>query len=472
MLRYIPLAFTFVKGEDDYVKVGTKDTLSDFLKNAPDGALVEYYAPWCGHCKSLEPEYKKAAEALKDNEKVALIKVDATVESELAQKEGVQGYPTIKWCVGEGKCSDYDGPRQADGIVDWVKSMTGPAVVEGEPAEDDVFAVFSQEADGAAFEEVAKANRKKAKWYHKKGSGGVTVKHKGEDAIECGDVKTEECFKKNMFPLYGALNGETFATYMEGGKGMVWTLWDPETCADDVEKNRADMVKLAKSVGDYTVTHTDTKEFGKVLEGMFGITTFPRVVVQTKVGDKKNYIYDGEMTESAIGAFVKKVQNGEVEPNLKSEEIPEAAGEGEVTVVVGKNLQEVVFHKEKDVLLEVYAPWCGHCKKLEPEYNKVAKKVAKEGFENILTIAKLDGTLNDSPVDSLTWEGFPTLYYVKAGSSEPVKYDGGRDAKGIWKWIKANHSKKDEIKEKLAAKKASKDEEKKDDKKEDAKEEL
>jgi len=104
--------------------------------------------------------------------------------------------------------------------------------------------------------------------------------------------------------------------------------------------------------------------------------------------------------------------------------------------------------------------WCGHCKKLEPEYIKVGKKVIKEGFESILTIAKMDGTLNDSPVDSIEWTGFPTMYYIKAGEKEPVKYDGGRDAKGIWKWIKKNHSKADVIKAKIDAKKTEKEEEK------------
>merc|ERR1712085_133099 len=99
------------------------------------------------------------------------------------------------------------------------------------------------------------------------------------------------------------------------------------------------------------------------------------------------------------------------------------------------------FDDERDVLLEIYAPWCGHCKKLE-----------QEGFGDILRIAKMDGTLNDSPVDSLSWSGFPTLYYVKAGEKTPMKYEGGRDAKGIWKWIKKNHSKAEEIKEKIAAK--------------------
>jgi thiol-disulfide isomerase/thioredoxin len=65
----------------------------------------------CGHCKSLAPEYIKAAGKLTD---VPLAKVDATVETEIAKRFGIQGYPTLKfWKDGDGP-NDYDGGREAD----------------------------------------------------------------------------------------------------------------------------------------------------------------------------------------------------------------------------------------------------------------------------------------------------------------------------------------------------------------------
>ncbi len=82
----------------------------------PGVAIVEFYAPWCGHCKALEPEYKKAGEVL--NGVVKVVAVDATVASSLAQKYGVQGYPTLKmFGLDKKNPTNYDGERKADAIV-------------------------------------------------------------------------------------------------------------------------------------------------------------------------------------------------------------------------------------------------------------------------------------------------------------------------------------------------------------------
>ncbi|MCO5586323.1 hypothetical protein L7F22_040262 [Adiantum nelumboides] len=94
--------------EDPDVVVLTSANFSQFLA-ANHYVMVEFYAPWCGHCQALAPEYATAATELKASG-VFLAKVDATLEAEIAQEHGVQGYPTIIFYV-DGKPRPYSHHR-------------------------------------------------------------------------------------------------------------------------------------------------------------------------------------------------------------------------------------------------------------------------------------------------------------------------------------------------------------------------
>ena len=89
---------------------------------------------------------------------------------------------------------------------------------------------------------------------------------------------------------------------------------------------------------------------------------WPAFAIQDPQANKKYpYSQDKEITEKDIGEFVDEFVAGNIEPSIKSEPIPEMQ-EGPVTVVVANNFEEIVMDSDKDVLLEFYAPWCGHCK--------------------------------------------------------------------------------------------------------------
>eukprot|EP00112_Aurelia_sp_Birch-Aquarium-sp1_P026866 Seg981.1 transcript_id=Seg981.1/GoldUCD/mRNA.D3Y31 product="Protein disulfide-isomerase 2" protein_id=Seg981.1/GoldUCD/D3Y31 len=123
-----------VKIEKDVLVLTQKNF--DEVVNDQAMVLVEFYAPWCGHCQSLEPEYAKAAGVLKEeSSEIKLAKVDATIESKLAEKYQVQGFPTIKF-FKKGKPVEFNGGRTSDEIVGWLKKKTGPPAKEFSSADD------------------------------------------------------------------------------------------------------------------------------------------------------------------------------------------------------------------------------------------------------------------------------------------------------------------------------------------------
>jgi len=429
----------------------TADNFDDVV-NGNEFVLVEFFAPWCGHCKKLAPEYAKAAATLKDDG-VVLGAVDATVHKDLASKFGVRGYPTLK-LFKSGTATEYKGGRTHDTIVSYIRKATGPPAVE--LADADAVSDFKDSAkvvvvgffdklEGAEYDAfIAAASADEDITY------GVTTDataasdaavsapaivlfkefDEGQNVFEGEFAKANiaEFVAANKLPSVIPFTMDAAAEIFQSKIGKVAFLFTDE--------DNEDFAAIAKeNKGKFVFSTCDSTQ--NRLTSFLGIekSDFPIFyIIETGAQMKKFPLLEGGADADLIRDHIEAFLNGQLKPHFKSEPVPEN-NDGPVTVVVGKNFEDVVMDETKDVLLEVYAPWCGHCKKLEPIYNELGEKFADK--KNIV-IAKMDGTANE--VDGLAVRGFPTLRFYPAGSktTSGKEYTGGRELADFEKYLADN----------------------------------
>ncbi|XP_068579153.1 protein disulfide-isomerase A3 [Cebidichthys violaceus] len=455
-------------------------------------ALVEFFAPWCGHCKRLAPEYEAAATRLKGI--VALAKVDCTSSSNICSKYGVSGYPTLKIFRDGDETGPYEGPRTADGIVSFLKKQAGPASVElktdaeltkyTSDQDASVVGFFADDKSTAQVEfmKAASALRDNYRFAHTNseallqshgidGEGIVLFRpprlnNKFEESSvkysedKYTNSKIKKFIQDNIFGICPHMTDDNKDQLR--GKELLVAYYDV-----DYEKNpkgsnywRNRVMKVAKgfldqgkklnfAVASKSAFGQDVSEFG--MDGSSG--ELPLVAIRTGKGDK--YVMSEEFSRDgkALERFLQDYFDGKLKRYLKSEPVPEN-NDGPVKVVVAENFDSIVNDDGKDVLIEFYAPWCGHCKSLEPKFEELGGKLSDD--PNVV-IAKMDATANDVPTPYEV-SGFPTLYFVPAGRKmNPKKYEGGREVSDFVSYLKREASNPLVVVEEETKKKKKKD---------------
>src|SRR5690606_9342040 len=105
----------------------TPSNYDDIVLHSGKHALVEFFAPWCGHCKNLAPVYEQLGDAFAAaKDKVTIAKVDADQHKALGKRFGITGFPTLKWFDGKSdKPEEYKSGRDLDAFVAFIKEKTG-----------------------------------------------------------------------------------------------------------------------------------------------------------------------------------------------------------------------------------------------------------------------------------------------------------------------------------------------------------
>lgn len=452
------LAAAAVATASDVVQL-KKDTFDDFVK-ANDLVLAEFFAPWCGHCKALAPEYEEAATSLKEKN-IKLAKVDCTEETDLCQQHGVEGYPTLKVFRGLDNVAPYKGQRKAAAITSYMIKQSLPAVsevtkdnlAEFKKADKVVIVAYVDASDKASndvFSQVADKLRDNypfgastdaalAEAEGVKAPAIVLYKDFDEGKAvfsEKFDVEAIEKFAKTAStPLIGEVGPETYSDYLSAGLPLAYIFAETAEERKELSDKLKPIAEAQRGVINFGTI--DAKAFGAHAGNLnLKADKFPAFAIQeVNKNQKFPFDQDKEITHDTIKAFVDDFLAGKIEPSIKSEPIPEKQ-EGPVTVVVAKNYNDVVLDDSKDVLIEFYAPWCGHCKALAPKYEELGSLYAKSEFKDKVVIAKVDATANDVP-DEI--QGFPTIKLYPAGAKDkPVTYSGARTVEDLIKFIAEN----------------------------------
>merc|ERR1711983_594619 len=244
----------------------------------------------------------------------------------------------------------------------------------------------------------------------------------------------------NSLPLVVDFNTDTAKQIFQGAiKNHVLMFMSAE--AEDYEHKLHQARKVAADMkGDimFVTVTTDEPEHKRVLE-FFGISDDEVPTFRLSAGDDMTkYKPDNKaITEENLRAFIAAQKAGELKPNLKSDPIPEE-NTAPVKVIVGENFNDIALDASKDVLVEFYAPWCGHCKKLAPIWDELGEKFKDS---DKIVIAKTDATTNEFA--DVKIRGFPTIKLFKAGTNEVVDYKGGRTLEDFVKFLAPEEAKEE-----------------------------
>lgn len=467
LLATVALAVDY---EED-VMVLTESNFDEIVNNQQI-ILVEFYAPWCGHCKKLAPEYAKAAAELKKSN-IPLAKVDATVEKELGSRFGVTGYPTLK-VFKNGAASAYGGSRDAAGIVKYMKKHAEPAAKQfdtwaevkafvDENPDFTVVGFFEYKDDTKytrVFQPAADENREEYKFVQVFNPADIEA---AQAELKIKDLKNKililskdsepqtytgatapgflmKWVHRSTIPLVGEFSQTTQSRYKAVNATVVKTFMDVDWKGANLKRTNYYLNRIKKVAEEFKEKIHFVVEDKKTMKAdfdRFGLDANKEAqIVIENLQTTERYKYSGEFSVENLKQFVTDFLDGKVKPHIKSEPVPTQTGP--VTVVVGETFKDIVLDNTKDVLIELYAPWCGHCKKLEPTYNELAEALKSQ--PNVV-IAKMDATANDATHPEYQAKGYPTILFAPANNKDqPVKYSGSRDVAGFTEFLKKHAS--------------------------------
>ncbi|XP_046982624.1 protein disulfide-isomerase A5 [Schistocerca americana] len=359
----------------------TTETFDSFLEEEPS-VLVMFYAPWCGHCKKMKPEYEKAAETLKA-QKIpgVLAALDATKEQAIATRYDVRGYPTLKYFRDGALAYDVGTLRDADRLTEFMRDPKEP------PPPPPPEKPWSEE--------------------------------EGQDVVH--------------------LTEETFKPFLRKKKHVLVMFYAP--WCGHCKRAKPEFVRAAARFRDdpkVEFAAVDCTKFGAVC-GAFEVKGYP-TVKYFHYFNKETKDYGGERTEEHFVRFMRDPLGAGADSPADAGTSARAEAEGWAALPGGDRVRllteadfDAAVASPAPTLVLFYAPWCGHCRSMKADYALAAKRAHDEKLG--AAVAAIDASAAATVRGRFDVPGFPTLKLFRSGSVIG-DYRGARTADGFVSFLR------------------------------------
>ncbi|KAH8298590.1 hypothetical protein KR018_002356 [Drosophila ironensis] len=387
MAPLLPLAHSAQEEDAAAKKQAEKQYAVDLSPETFDAALeagnvfVKFFAPWCGHCKRLQPLWEQLAEIMNvDDPKVTIAKVDCTKHQSLCAAHQVTGYPTLRlFKQGEKESVKFKGTRDMPAITDFINQELSS------PAQEDL------------------------------------------------DVKGENPNPGKVVEL----TEDTFAKHVSTGNHFVKFFVPWCTHCQRLAPTWEELATALTELPSVTISKIDCTQFRPTCQD-FEVKAYPTLL----------WIEDGKKIEKYSGSRDLETLQGYVEKMSGVITGNEAAGaeadEKDAGAEEAKKLAIQQLSGEEEfneaiasgvAFIKFYAPWCGHCQKLQPTWEQLATET-HQSLDGV-HIAKVDCTAPENKqicIDQQV-EGYPTLFLYKNGQRQN-EYEGSRSLPELQSYLK------------------------------------
>uniref|UniRef100_A0A914UM83 Thioredoxin domain-containing protein n=1 Tax=Plectus sambesii TaxID=2011161 RepID=A0A914UM83_9BILA len=292
-----------------------KDPKPMLLKKDPKPMLVMFYAPWCGHCKRLKPDFGAIAREMKGKVVIAAMDVNRPENADVQQQYEIKGFPTLIY-FEEGKYKfNFGGEPTRAGILKWLENPT------------------------AKSEEPAEAAAPEAKW---------------------SDEPSEVVH----------LTEATFADFIANNPSVLVMFYAP--WCGHCKNMKPDYVDVAaklkaKEGATGVLAAVDATEH-RALGTLYNVQGFPTI----------KYFKDGQFAWDFKERAADKIYEFMLDPKEPPPpELPWSEQPGDVLHLTTETFK-TELKKKKHALVMFYAPWCGHCKRAKPFYSEAATKLSDD----------------------------------------------------------------------------------------------